>query len=156
EALKRGYPDAKKVAAIYDDGGIGTFMGPNFATAAKELGLDLVDQEGYPAASNDYSAALTKIKGAHPDVVFVCCTSPANANIANQAVELGAAPAFMSWGGSLRPATNTAIGEPISQPWVVVNMPGIMEELADGTKVAPRPGELTYLDDVTKVLGEKV
>jgi hypothetical protein len=62
----------------------------------------------------------------------------------------------MSWGGSLRPATSTAIGEPIEQPWVVVNMPGIMEVLEDGTKVAPREGQLQYLDDVENVLGAEI
>lgn len=155
-ALEKGYPDATRVAAIYDDGGIGTFMGPNFATAAEELGLEVVAEEVYPADETDFASILTTIKDAEPEVVFVCCTSTANANIAKQAIELDAIPAFMSWGGSLRPATSTAIGEPIEQPWVVVNMPGIMEELEDGTPVAPREGELQYLTDVVEVLGEEV
>ncbi len=155
-ALERGYPDATRVAAIYDDGGIGTFMGPNFVTAAEELGLELVAEEVYPADETDFASILTTVKDAEPEVVFVCCTSTANANIAKQAIELGAAPAFMSWGGSLRPATSTAIGEPIEQPWVVVSMPGIMEALEDGTLVAPRDGQLAYLDDVVNVLGEEI
>lgn len=155
-ALERGYPDATRVAAIYDDGGIGTFMGPNFATAAEELGLELVAEEVYPSDETDFASILTSVKGAEPDVVFVCCTSTSNANIAKQAIELDAVPAFMSWGGSLRPATSTAIGEPIEQPWVAVSMPGIMEALEDGTLVAPREGQLQYLDDVVNVLGEEV
>lgn len=156
EALKAGYPEAKRVAAIFDDGAIGKFMGPNFATAAKSLGIEVVGQQVYPAASTDYSSALTTIKGAKPDVLFVCCTSTTNANIAKQAISLGATPAFMSWGGSLRPATSSATGKAIDQPWVVVNMPGIMEALADGTPVAPRDGELQYLKDVKSVLGKDI
>ena len=155
-ALETGYPEATKVAALYDDGGIGSFMGPNFSTAAEALGLDLVAEEVYPADATDFSSVLTTIKGAEPDVLFVCCTSTSNANIAKQAIELGVAPAFMSWGGSLRPATSSAIGGPIEEPWVVVNMPGIMEVLEDGTKVAPREGELQYLDDVENVLGAEI
>ena len=156
QALELGYPDATKVAAIYDDGAIGTFMGPNFATAAEALGLEVVAEEVYPADATDFSSVLTSIAAAEPDVVFVCCTSTANANIAKQAIEFDAAPAFMSWGGSLRPATSTAIGEPIEQPWVVVNMPGIMEVLEDGTPVAPREGQLEYLNNVGEVLGEEI
>jgi len=156
QALQLGYPDATKVAAIYDDGGIGTFMGPNFGSAAEDLGLDLVAEEVYPADATDYSSVLTSIKGAEPDVLFVCCTSTSNANIAKQAIELDVTPAFMSWGGSLRPATSTATGGALDQPWVVVNMPGIMEVLEDGTPVAPREGQLQYLDDVENVLGEDI
>ena len=88
-ALETGYPDATKVAALYDDGGIGSFMGPNFSTAAEALGLELVAEEVYPADATDFSSVLTTIKGAEPDVLFVCCTSTANANIAKQAIELG-------------------------------------------------------------------
>jgi len=155
-ALQIAYPDATRVAAIYDDGGIGTFMGPNFATAAGGLGLEVVAEEIYPAAATDFSTALTTIKGEEPDVLFICCTSTSNAAVAKQAIDLGVTPAFMSWGGSLRPATSSATGGRIEQPWAVVSMPGIMEVLEDGTPVAPRDGELQYLTDVENVLGAEI
>jgi ABC-type branched-subunit amino acid transport system substrate-binding protein len=153
QALKKWYPNAKKVAVIYDDGAIGKGTGPLFVQAAKNNGLDVVAEELYPASTTDFSAQLTAIKAKSPDLLFVCCTSTTNSLLVKQAIELNAAPAFISKGGSLRPPTSDATGGPISLPYVSTIAPGEMEILKDGTVVAPRPGYQQYLKDLKSQLG---
>jgi branched-chain amino acid transport system substrate-binding protein len=153
QALKKWYPNVKKVAAIYDDGAIGKGTGPLFVQAAKANGLDVVAEEVYPAKNTDFSAQLTAIKAKNPDLLFVCCTSTTNSLLVKQANELNVAPAFISKGGSLRPPTSDATGGPITQPYVSTIAPGEMEILKDGTVVAPRPGYQKYLSDLKSELG---
>jgi ABC-type branched-subunit amino acid transport system substrate-binding protein len=153
QALKKWYPNVKKVAVIYDDGAIGKGTGPLFVQAAKANGLDVVAETLYPAATTDFSAQLTAIKAKSPELLFVCCTSTTNSLLVKQSIDLSVAPAFISKGGSLRPPTSDATGGPITQPYVTTIAPGEMEILKDGTVVAPRPGYQKYLADLKSVLG---
>jgi branched-chain amino acid transport system substrate-binding protein len=154
QALKLWYPNVKTVAVLYDDGAVGKGTGPLFTQAAKNVGLKVVDEETYPAATTDFSTVLTTIKGTHPDLLFVCCTSTTNSLIVKQSIELNVAPAFISKGGSLRPPTSDATGGAISLPYVSTIAPGELEILKDGTVVAPRPGYAQYLKDLKTVLGK--
>ncbi len=64
---------AKTAAILYDNTDsyfIGLYEG--FTEKAKELGLEIVATETAASGDADYTAQLTKIADAEPDVVFVC------------------------------------------------------------------------------------
>ena len=64
---------AKTAAILYDNSDsyfIGLYEG--FTEKAKELGLEIVATETAASGDADYTAQLTKIADAEPDVVFVC------------------------------------------------------------------------------------
>ena len=64
---------AKTAAILYDNTDsyfIGLYEG--FTEKAKELGLEIVATETAASGDADYTAQLTKIADADPDVVFVC------------------------------------------------------------------------------------
>jgi branched-chain amino acid transport system substrate-binding protein len=65
-ALKRGL---KSVAVINEDTLFSKAAAAGTAALARKKGLQVVFQEAYPKASTDFSALLTKIKAANPDVL---------------------------------------------------------------------------------------
>jgi branched-chain amino acid transport system substrate-binding protein len=65
-AAKRGL---KTVAILNEDTLFAKAAANGAAEIAKKKGLQVVFQEGYPKGNQDFSAILTKIKAANPDVV---------------------------------------------------------------------------------------
>jgi len=65
-AVKRGL---KSVAVINEDTLFSKAAAAGTAALARKKGLQVVFQEAYPKASTDFSALLTKIKAANPDVL---------------------------------------------------------------------------------------
>jgi len=64
--------NAKKAAILYntsDDYSIG--LTESFEATAKDLGLTIVDKEGYTKGDVDFNSQLTKIAAAKADVVFI-------------------------------------------------------------------------------------
>lgn len=81
---------AKKVAVLYDVAsdypkGLAEF----FKSAAEELGLDVVAFETFTTKDKDFSAQLTKIKAAEPDILFTPQYYDEVPLIVKQAHELG-------------------------------------------------------------------
>ena len=65
-AAKRGL---KTVAVIYEDTIFPTASAQGLIALAKRRGLQVVVAEAYPAKTTDFSAIMSKIKAANPDVV---------------------------------------------------------------------------------------
>ncbi|MEK7701361.1 MAG: amino acid ABC transporter substrate-binding protein [candidate division NC10 bacterium] len=65
-AAKRGL---KTVAIVYEDTLFAKTSAVGAGELAKKRGMQVVFQEGYPKGNQDFSAMLTKIKAANPDVL---------------------------------------------------------------------------------------
>jgi branched-chain amino acid transport system substrate-binding protein len=65
-AAKRGL---KTVAIVYEDTLFAKTSAVGAAELAKQRGMQVVFQEGYPKGNQDFSAMLTKIRAANPDVL---------------------------------------------------------------------------------------
>ncbi len=62
----------KKVAILYgNDNSFTIGDGQVFKAVAKKMHLKVVDTETFATGDKDFSTQLTKIKGAHPDAIFV-------------------------------------------------------------------------------------
>jgi len=61
---------ARKVAVVYHISDYGTGIKTIFINRFKELGGEVVVEEGAPQESRDYRTILAKIKAANPDLIF--------------------------------------------------------------------------------------
>ena len=64
-------PKDLKVGVAWEDGTYGASVGKAAFERAKELGLNVVANEGYSAKSADLSPLILKLKGLNPDVLLV-------------------------------------------------------------------------------------
>jgi branched-chain amino acid transport system substrate-binding protein len=78
-----------RLAIIYEDGPYGTDVANGNEAKAKELGLHVVLKEAYSAQAPDLSALVTKLRAAHPDVLFHTGYNPDIALFLRQAQEGG-------------------------------------------------------------------
>lgn len=75
----------KKAAVIYINNDWGVVAKDNFIKGVKEAGGEVVDVEDYlPEQGKDFSAILTKIREANPDVLYLGCMYTDGALIAQQ------------------------------------------------------------------------
>jgi branched-chain amino acid transport system substrate-binding protein len=63
-------PSEIRVAIIYEDGPYGTSVAAGNRDTVRKLGLNLVLDEGYSAATTDLTGLILKLKTAEPDVVL--------------------------------------------------------------------------------------
>ncbi|HXH83715.1 MAG TPA: ABC transporter substrate-binding protein [Candidatus Tectomicrobia bacterium] len=61
----------KRVAMMHEDGNFGTTMGNHVEAFAGKLGYDLVQRIPYNLRSPDFTAELSKIKAARPDLLVI-------------------------------------------------------------------------------------
>ncbi len=59
-----------KVAIIHEDGAYGSGVAASNESEAKKKGMNIVLKEGYAATAPDLSSLITKLKRAHPDIIF--------------------------------------------------------------------------------------
>jgi branched-chain amino acid transport system substrate-binding protein len=64
-------PKDMRVAVAWEDGTYGASVGKAAFDRAKELGLNVVANEGYSAKAADLSPLILKLKGLNPDVLLV-------------------------------------------------------------------------------------
>jgi branched-chain amino acid transport system substrate-binding protein len=64
-------PKDLKAAVVWEDGTYGASVGKAAFERAKELGLNVVANEGYSAKAADLSSLILKLKGLQPDVLLV-------------------------------------------------------------------------------------
>jgi branched-chain amino acid transport system substrate-binding protein len=88
-AAKRGL---KTIAIINEDTLFPKASAAGTADLAKKAGLDVVFREAYPKGNQDYSAMLTKIKAAKPDVLAAATYFDDAVAIARQMKELDVNP----------------------------------------------------------------
>lgn len=63
-------PKDLKLAIVHEDGSYGTTMAEANRAAAKESGMQVVVDEAYSVTVSDFSALVTKMRRAQPDVVL--------------------------------------------------------------------------------------
>ena len=63
-------PKDLRVAIIHEDGAYGVDVSKGNVAGAEKAGFNVVLKEGYSATAPDLSALVTKLKRAHPDVIF--------------------------------------------------------------------------------------
>jgi branched-chain amino acid transport system substrate-binding protein len=79
----------KKLAIIYLQNDFGLKYLNSFKVAVPNNGGSVVAEEPAPFGTTDFRTALTKIKAAKPDALYIVNTSVSVAEIAKQAAELG-------------------------------------------------------------------
>jgi ABC-type branched-subunit amino acid transport system substrate-binding protein len=82
-------PKDLRVAIIHEDGAYGIDVSKGNEEGARKAGFNLVLKEGYAATAPDLSALVTKLKRAHPDVLFHTGYNPDIALFLRQAREQG-------------------------------------------------------------------
>lgn len=91
----------KRVAILYGkDNTVTAGDGDIFKAEATHEGLDVVDTETFTTGDTDFSAQLTRIKNAHPDVILVGALVAEAAHILTQARTLGILPGVHVIGGN--------------------------------------------------------
>jgi branched-chain amino acid transport system substrate-binding protein len=106
--VKKKY-SPKTAAQIYgiDD----TLMKTAYAVHKKALedeGIKIVDTETFQKGDVDYSAQLTKIKAANPDIIVIGGLAEETANIVRQARQLGIPPSTVIMGANAAISTKLA------------------------------------------------
>jgi len=82
-------PKDLRVAIIHEDGAYGVDVAKGNVAGAQKAGFNVVLKEGYSATAPDLSALVTKLKRAHPDVVFHTGYNPDITLLLRQAREQG-------------------------------------------------------------------
>lgn len=89
DVLKLKRADVKRVAVLYENFLFSTSLNDTFMKAMKEEGFEVVLDERYPLASQDFTGMMTKVKAANPDVLVTWCMMPACVYATRQAREAG-------------------------------------------------------------------
>lgn len=91
---------AKTAAVIYKNGNdYSVGLKDAFVKKCAELGIEVVDEEGYAAGDVDFKAQLTNIMGKNPDVVFCPNYYEDDGLIVSQAREIGLTATFLGGDG---------------------------------------------------------
>lgn len=86
----------KNIAVLYINSDWGKSNASSFKKYAEQFGGNIVGYESYPPGQNiDYTAALTKIKGLNPDLVYLGSLYNEGVLIIKQAKEMGIQAKFM-------------------------------------------------------------
>lgn len=111
----------KKIYVIHqqDDYGIG--VAKAFSDAAEEAGAEIAGTESYLLGAKDFRTALTKIRQAEPDGIFIGGFYTEAAKIAEQAKGLGMKVQIVGTDGSLNPELIT-LGRDAVEGMVVYGM----------------------------------
>ena len=130
ELLTTLNPPAKTLALITEDNPFNLSIQKGIHRWAKELGLEIVFDEVYPAPPTDLSPILSKVKRLAPDAILASSHFKDGALLARQAAELrvytkffalGSAPSTTEWWSAVGPAgarytVATSQWEPIDAP----------------------------------------
>ena len=71
EMAKAAGTPIKRVAMMHEDGNFGTTMGNHVEAFAARLGYELVQRVPYSLRSPDFTAELSKVKAARPDLLVI-------------------------------------------------------------------------------------
>jgi ABC-type branched-subunit amino acid transport system substrate-binding protein len=82
-------PKDLRIAIIHEDGAYGVDVASGTEEGAKKAGFNVVLKEGYSATAPDLSSLVTKLKRAHPDVIFHTGYNPDITLFLRQAREVG-------------------------------------------------------------------
>ncbi|HEX2216614.1 MAG TPA: ABC transporter substrate-binding protein [Xanthobacteraceae bacterium] len=132
-----------KVAIIHEDGpyGVGVAMGNK--AKCKELGMQIVHEEGYAATSTDLSALVTKLRRARPDVILHTGYNPDITLFLRQAKEQGLKFAALIGHGAGYGQIDKLIETFKDDVNYVYNVDPVAAQLLDPKSLKPGLGELT-------------
>jgi branched-chain amino acid transport system substrate-binding protein len=90
-----------KTAVVYidDKSDYSKGLAQSFKEQFEKLGGKVIDTEAYVAGDQDFKAALTKIKGLNPDVIFVPGYYQETGKITKQARDMGITATFLGGDG---------------------------------------------------------
>ena len=109
---------ATRVAILHEDGEWGRTLCAQVTTELQgKSGLQVVANETYPAAGNDFTGQLVAIRNANPQVVVNCGLFPAAKIILRQARELGLKAQFVGDAGQAN-ATVWTGNEAAAEDWL--------------------------------------
>lgn len=89
-------PSIKNIAVLYPSDSGGQVIDQQVLAGAKGANIPVVTNVAFPDTTTNYSAFLTKVKAAHPDLLVAENTSQQSQGIIQQAVPLGVAKDYMS------------------------------------------------------------
>jgi branched-chain amino acid transport system substrate-binding protein len=134
---------AVKVAIIHEDGpyGVGVAMGNE--AKCKELGMQIVNKEGYAATSPDLSALVTKLRRTQPDVILHTGYNPDITLFLRQSREAGLKWAALIGHGAGYGQIDKLIESFKDDVNYVYNVDPVAAQLLDPKSLKPGLGELT-------------
>lgn len=126
KGMKQIYPDVKTVAFLLPNDATTTQVLPSLEISAEKVGIEIVATEIVPDKATDVSAALTRVRSANPDALFIGWSFDHIAPVLRTNREVDAAPVYMSQslgcklvqdGGVDRPfASNMLVGANLDEP----------------------------------------
>ncbi len=137
-------PQTLRLAIIHEDGAYGTDVAAGSVAKAKELGLNMVLDEGYSISAPDLSSLVTKLRSQRPDVLFHVGYNPDIALFVRQAKEQGLRlSAYIGHGAghSQYDKLKETFGAKEIEGFHTVDP--IASQLLDAKKLKPGVGELT-------------
>ena len=135
-------PKDVKLALIYEDGPYGTGVASADEDYAKKQGMPIVLKEAYSASAPDLSSLVTKLKRAHPDVIFHVGYNPDITLFLRQAREAGLHFKMMIGNGagySQLDKLQETFGKDVDY---FCNIDPVPSQLLDAKKLAPGMGDL--------------
>ena len=81
--------EKKRLGIIFENNDWGKGLDSSMSRLFTEMGAQMVAREGFNTGTTDFTAALTKIKGANPDAIIAIALITDAAVITKQAAELG-------------------------------------------------------------------
>jgi len=137
-------PRTLRLAIIHEDGAYGTDVAAGSVAKAKELGLNIVLDEGYSISAPDLSSLVTKLRSQRPDVLFHVGYNPDIALFVRQAHEQGlrlAAYVGHGAGHSQYDKLKETFGAKEIEGFHTVDP--VASQLLDPRKLKPGVGEMT-------------
>jgi branched-chain amino acid transport system substrate-binding protein len=145
--MRQWYPQAKSVVILYPSGASNDTLAADTQQAAKAAGMRVIKIVRYDPTTTDFSATLTSIKAARPDVLWMGTLISAETAITEQSAALGGVSKYLvASQGSAAMAQGSATGGVLSTPYVYYDTAGT-------DPAAPTPGLAQYLRLYPKVVG---
>jgi branched-chain amino acid transport system substrate-binding protein len=134
---------AKSIGFVIQDTLHAKEVGSGAVPRARDLGLEVVFEETVQANTTDFTATLTKLKTANPDIIYVSAFPPFAIGFYKQALELGLNPReyhIIHHGAAFRNAVgeanaNYVTGENYWMPGISYGKPEVFEEVLKRTGI---------------------
>jgi branched-chain amino acid transport system substrate-binding protein len=116
--IRAAYPKAKTIYLVFtDDATTASLVAGGLLQSVQAVGFKVVGFDKYPPTTTDFSAELSRVKAANPDVVYIGYIPTNDITITRQAVQLGIRTPIAAWQGQVAMALKGAIGKPIPMPF---------------------------------------